>query len=123
MKKEWAAKRAERHNERFTAMDTDKNGQISKAEFDAAHAARAEKWGDGKRGDRKIMRGHHMGHGEMRGDMFAKLDANSDGKVTKAERSEEHTSELQSLMRISYAVFCLKKTNERHIKQNNHENK
>src|SRR3546814_4236024 len=30
-------------------------------------------------------------------------------------RSEEHTSELQSLMRISYAVFCLKKTTQRHI--------
>src|SRR3546814_5250392 len=30
----------------------------------------------------------------------------------KAPRSEEHTSELQSLMRISYAVFCLKKTNK-----------
>src|SRR3546814_2448025 len=29
--------------------------------------------------------------------------------VTIAERSEEHTSELQSLMRTSYAVFCLKK--------------
>src|SRR3546814_10430133 len=29
----------------------------------------------------------------------------------EAERSEEHTSELQSLMRISYAVFCLKKNN------------
>src|SRR3546814_9751837 len=29
-------------------------------------------------------------------------------------RSEEHTSELQSLMRISYAVFCLKKKNEFH---------
>src|SRR3546814_10835337 len=28
-------------------------------------------------------------------------------------RSEEHTSELQSLMRISYAVFCLKKTKQR----------
>src|SRR3546814_4463126 len=28
------------------------------------------------------------------------------------DRSEEHTSELQSLMRISYAVFCLKKKNE-----------
>src|SRR3546814_8971441 len=28
-----------------------------------------------------------------------------------SSRSEEHTSELQSLMRISYAVFCLKKTN------------
>src|SRR3546814_8768643 len=31
-------------------------------------------------------------------------------------RSEEHTSELQSLMRISYAVFCMKKTNN----QNKH---
>src|SRR3546814_6771599 len=31
------------------------------------------------------------------------------GRPTKASRSEEHTSELQSLMRISYAVFCLKK--------------
>src|SRR3546814_9128918 len=31
-----------------------------------------------------------------------------------AERSEEHTSELQSLMRISYAVFCLKKKNNKH---------
>src|SRR3546814_8625571 len=30
------------------------------------------------------------------------------------ERSEEHTSELQSLMRISYAVFCLKKTTKTH---------
>src|SRR3546814_11596111 len=29
----------------------------------------------------------------------------------RAGRSEEHTSELQSLMRISYAVFCLKKKN------------
>src|SRR3546814_2825312 len=29
--------------------------------------------------------------------------------LTRAARSEEHTSELQSLMRISYAVFCLKK--------------
>src|SRR3546814_7775137 len=31
----------------------------------------------------------------------------------KGDRSEEHTSELQSLMRISYAVFCLKKKNTR----------
>src|SRR3546814_7559837 len=30
------------------------------------------------------------------------------------ERSEEHTSELQSLMRNSYAVFCLKKKNNKH---------
>src|SRR3546814_3544689 len=32
-------------------------------------------------------------------------------------RSEEHTSELQSLMRISYAVFCLKKKIEKQYKQ------
>src|SRR3546814_1232620 len=32
-----------------------------------------------------------------------------DARVASAGRSEEHTSELQSLMRISYAVFCLKK--------------
>src|SRR3546814_6075636 len=30
-------------------------------------------------------------------------------------RSEEHTSELQSLMRISYAVFCLKKKKKQHL--------
>src|SRR3546814_2661051 len=36
-------------------------------------------------------------------------------KVT-VYRSEEHTSELQSLMRISYAVFCLKKKNNHHTK-------
>src|SRR3546814_2365339 len=34
------------------------------------------------------------------------------GGVNDRRRSEEHTSELQSLMRISYAVFCLKKKNE-----------
>src|SRR3546814_4748006 len=33
---------------------------------------------------------------------------------SRAVRSEEHTSELQSLMRISYAVFCLKKLNAMH---------
>src|SRR3546814_7408599 len=33
--------------------------------------------------------------------------------VAEQPRSEEHTSELTSLMRTSYAVFCLKKTNKR----------
>src|SRR3546814_9942616 len=38
-----------------------------------------------------------------------------------ASRSEEHTSELQSLMRISYAVFCLKKKKtQRHNKEQEH---
>src|SRR3546814_5649805 len=35
------------------------------------------------------------------------------GVAGRGNRSEEHTSELQSLMRISYAVFCLKKKNKK----------
>src|SRR3546814_7264582 len=43
---------------------------------------------------------------------------------TRPERSEEHTSELQSLMRISYAVFCLKKKKKQKNTQNRrHKNK
>src|SRR3546814_2628721 len=45
------------------------------------------------------------------------------GRRRPSWRSEEHTSELQSLMRISYAVFCLKKKNKNHKKKqltNNH---
>src|SRR3546814_6965723 len=46
----------------------------------------------------------------------------SESRARAPPRSEEHTSELQSLMRISYAVFCLKKkkrtTNTKHNKHN-----
>src|SRR3546814_1353487 len=51
-----------------------------------------------------------------RGEDSAEIDqqqaddnARADRLKLKYDRSEEHTSELQSLMRISYAVFCLKK--------------
>src|SRR3546814_6390362 len=40
-------------------------------------------------------------------------DATSTSYPPICDRSEEHTSELQSLMRISYAVFCLKKKTQR----------
>src|SRR3546814_8615339 len=40
-------------------------------------------------------------------------DGAADGEALRI-RSEEHTSELQSLMRISYAVFCLKKKTHTH---------
>src|SRR3546814_3544953 len=59
--------------------------------------------------------------------------ARSRGRASKASarasgstpRSEEHTSELQSLMRISYAVFCLKKKKERltNVHNERHTNK
>src|SRR3546814_3977658 len=38
--------------------------------------------------------------------------------LSAQHRSEEHTSELQSLMRISYAVFCLKKKRKQKLKNN-----
>src|SRR3546814_4277455 len=45
-------------------------------------------------------------------------DAAGDRRALHHLRSEEHTSELQSLMRISYAVFCLKKK-QQHTRSNN----
>src|SRR3546814_5509382 len=42
-------------------------------------------------------------------DLKARCDAEKKAENASDSRSEEHTSELQSLMRISYAVFCLKK--------------
>src|SRR3546814_17320356 len=56
------------------------------------------------RGDQEF----RMGRRPRRGDaMLGELEA----IIPLGIRSEEHTSELQSLMRISYAVFCLKKKN------------
>src|SRR3546814_3160238 len=43
--------------------------------------------------------------------MTLRIDMMMAGDPKVSYRSEEHTSELQSLMRISYAVFCLKKKN------------
>src|SRR3546814_9737052 len=66
--------------------------RIADAAADAGHA---------------VIRGHpHFGRGLARAEIA---------------RSEEHTSELQSLMRISYAVFCLKKKKTR--KRKNRRNK
>lgn len=72
-------RRGEMRDKMFAALDADKNGQISRQEFDAHH-------GDGKG------RGHHMGgmRGHrggmmMHGGLFARADANGDGKVTLAE--------------------------------------
>src|SRR3546814_6453633 len=48
---------------------------------------------------------------EQRGEI---IDSETVDEVMTAMRSEEHTSELQSLMRISYAVFCLKKNKQKH---------
>src|SRR3546814_10104409 len=54
---------------------------------------------------RRVGHSGHAGDGPRGGRLFRRL-----ARADRARgRSEEHTSELQSLMRISYAVFCLKK--------------
>src|SRR3546814_1257303 len=55
----------------------------------------------------------YVGTGDMPLDSDIRADQErlANGNTLINERSEEHTSELQSLMRISYAVFCLKKKN------------
>src|SRR3546814_6096007 len=50
------------------------------------------------------------GHREAQGEADLR-PGTSTASLSRLFRSEEHTSELQSLMRISYAVFCLKKNN------------
>src|SRR3546814_1131956 len=50
-----------------------------------------------------------IGRGELDPEIWITLE--SSGFLDALVRSEEHTSELQSLMRISYAVFCLNKKN------------
>src|SRR3546814_8418068 len=56
----------------------------------------------------EVFLGREQGH---EADYSAEVAATVDSEVRRLIRSEEHTSELQSLMRISYAVFCLKKKN------------
>src|SRR3546814_5209231 len=56
-----------------------------------------------KAGGVTVLRGFPQGNSEAFKKRLAAIWSNRDA------RSEEHTSELQSLMRISYAVFCLKK--------------
>src|SRR3546814_2573783 len=53
-------------------------------------------------------------------DGFSRIESVFDGMIAyrPGQRSEEHTSELQSLMRISYAVFCLKKKNNKLVNHN-----
>src|SRR3546814_2060255 len=55
--------------------------------------------------------GHHSSRAPMNGEVPL-----CTASIANERRSEEHTSELQSLMRISYAVFCLKKKNNKKTK-------
>src|SRR3546814_4071902 len=60
----------------------------------------------------------HRCGGRIVGCLRDLAEAGTQQRHRDADRSEEHTSELQSLMRISYAVFCLKK---KKIQSKNHD--
>src|SRR3546814_7642364 len=62
----------------------------------------------------------YRAHRRLRGQRRQAFDRteHAPAAAAHARRSEEHTSELQSLMRISYAVFCLKKKNIAHYHHN-----
>src|SRR3546814_9763103 len=63
--------------------------------------------------------------GALRQSEHARLESTDGGNpnVRVVDRSEEYTSELQSLMRISYAVFCLKKKKTTYYRKPNDEQK
>src|SRR3546814_2108203 len=62
-----------------------------------------------KKGARKTPKAKAAEPVEQAGNVVNIMDALKRSIAAEQKRSEEHTSELQSLMRISYAVFCLKK--------------
>src|SRR3546814_10293348 len=63
-------------------------------------------------------RAWHAIYGELARAGIEVVGEGSMDTSAEAWRSEEHTSELPSLMRISYAVFCLKKKKEKHRTEN-----
>src|SRR3546814_8954710 len=69
-------------------------------------------WAEGSWGDSWALAPALLAHGIVLVFLFAPLHETIH---RTAFRSEEHTSELQSLMLISYAVFCLKKKKDLHI--------
>src|SRR3546814_12529542 len=99
-----AARRAASVRFLASAQQREEFGDVDVAAFvgeDAEHRTRA-----------RHDLAHHWGRGPARG-ALARTIGVAPGLVDHHERSEEHTSELQSLMRISYAVFCLKKKNKK----------
>src|SRR3546814_3246307 len=69
--------------------------------------------GRGRQRGRSVVSGQHFEQLDL--EVQIRIGRNMRADLALAIRSEEHTSELQSLMRSSYAVFCLKKKTHIHI--------
>src|SRR3546814_1165080 len=93
----------------------DRHVGLVEDELDAAHAGRTGVRLDRLRGDQRVALPDVLPLALDREDLAHRQPdvARHVDRVELEPRSEEHTSELQSLMRISYAVFCLQKQKER----------
>src|SRR3546814_3214931 len=81
-------------------------------DVDALLRDRIEEIGEHDAGDARRAEHRHDPHRQAGDEDEHEPGRGEDDRLAEVGlRSEEHTSELQSLMRISYAVFCLKKTN------------
>src|SRR3546814_1540076 len=111
------------------AIELEVNARKCRHRAAGAEQARLPEPAGKARGERRHRFGDDLAHPGISGapgaravglaDMFGQRD-DAPGRRMPVEharhrRSEEHTSELQSLMRISYAVFCLKKKNKTRI--------
>src|SRR3546814_2932824 len=80
----------------------------------AVHQRRARQHDEQPDDDEQLALAIAADEPQQRVDEEAPRQHQPDNRADGVERSEEHTSELQSLMRISYAVFCLKNKNTTH---------
>src|SRR3546814_3315655 len=88
------------HGQRHQGQVIDaETGQIHDAEGTDQRKRHHHAWNESSR----------PGAQEHKGDKYHQTNRQQHFHLNMIDRSEEHTSELQSLMRISYAVFCLKK--------------
>jgi hypothetical protein len=76
---EWQARRGERRDKAFAAMDTDQNGQVSKTEFDSFATS------DKAKAMRHMVSARLAGGGVGGGQWFDRTDGNHDGKITLDE--------------------------------------
>src|SRR3546814_5854659 len=94
MREQYAQRRKQQGTAQFTLQDAERSGKLVAEAKNLSYAI----------GGKTIVR--NFSTTVLRGDKIGIIGPNGAGK-----RSEEHTSELQSLMRSSYAVFCLKNKN------------
>src|SRR3546814_6392703 len=94
---------------------SDWSSDVCSSDLDVAPARGADRGGDTGLENQVAERAHSLGRRAFIGRAGPGVERDQIDL-----RSEEHTSELQSLMRISYAVFCLKKTKSLNILANDH---